>query len=305
MKGAIWIERIVGVFLLVSAGLKALDLGAFELQIGYYGIIEDPGAIAAAARAVVGVEAILGALLLAGARLAGAVIAATLILLLGFSSLVVYGWAFQELDECGCFGAYVEMTPAVTLSKNVILMGALGFAGWSGRRARLAGNALAAGFAKPAAAAAGLALLAVAAAGFHDPHAGVGGAERPFAGVTYATEAGEEDLGEGTHFIAFYSATCEHCMAEAPELNDLVLDAPDMPAAAAFIYGEEDEIDIFEMITMPLFPLQSVEAPFFARHVGTAPPRYYLIHEGRPLESWEDSLPGWDAIEAALAGASE
>ncbi len=292
------IEKIAGVIFIVSAVLKALDMRMFELQILGYGILEDPQAVTAAAFGTVGVETLLGMVLLAGMRFKGAVWLFTLALLAGFTALVGYGWLFQDLDECGCFGAYVEMTPAATITKNLIMIGFIG-AAWFRRRS-LAGDKPPGEWLALRVAAAVLGALAVTGAGVYGVYgAGPAEADRPFAEMTYQDGAVTVELGEGEHLIAMYGANCEHCMGTVPDLHGLMF-AEGVPPVAAFLSGEPDEIEQFRAITQPLFPLEPIELVEFVRHIGSAPPRFILVRDGAIVAYWDDEAPEAEAVRAAL-----
>ena len=101
------LEFALGLLFIASAALKALDVYGFAVQIGAYGIIRDPVMLPQLAYAMIALEAALGAALLGGWAFGGATIIATAALLIGFTGLIAYAWAFKGLADCGCFGSYI------------------------------------------------------------------------------------------------------------------------------------------------------------------------------------------------------
>lgn len=118
---------ILGVVFLLAAVLKAVDVAAFIEQIPYYGVIPADAAQAVALAAIMG-EALLGVALLRR-WCPGLLLPLTLLLLLGFTGLIGYAWAYRGLENCGCFGRFIEMTPGVAMAKNGALM-LVTFFGW-------------------------------------------------------------------------------------------------------------------------------------------------------------------------------
>jgi len=297
------VERILGAVFIAGAVFKALDMGMFEVQIRAYGVLDSPQAIAAAAFGTVAAETLLGMALLGGVGLKGATRIIALAVLAGFTMLVGYGWLFQDLDECGCFGAYVEMTPAVTTGKNLVMMVLLGGAWGADRFRRQTLTEPVAEKKRPVlhAAVAAAGALAVLGGGLYGGHAGTPAeGERPFAGMTYQDGGETVELGEGEHFVAMYGASCEHCMATAPELHGLMFEEG-IPDVMAFLEGEPAAIEQFRSVTQPLFPLEPIEIQDFARHIGAAPPRFILVRDGGIVAYWDDSVPEADSVREALA----
>ncbi|MFO7775481.1 MAG: hypothetical protein R6W89_06745 [Candidatus Hydrogenedentota bacterium] len=302
MRYSTIVERLLGAVFIVSALLKALDMQMFERQIQAYGLLEGPQALTAAAFGTVAAETLLGMALLAGVRLKGATRLITFCLLAGFTALVGYGWFFQDLDECGCFGAYVEMTPAVTATKNLVMMALLGGAWGADRLRRHPLKEPSAGKNRPVlrAVVASAGALAVLGGGLYGGYGEAPAeAERPFAEMTYQDGGTTVDLGDGEHFIAMYSANCEHCMATVPELHALMFEEG-VPDVMAFVLGEPAAMDQFRSATQPLFPLERIGIETFAHHIGAAPPRFILVRDGGIVDYWDGSVPEAERVRKAL-----
>lgn len=121
------IRVLLGLLFLVSALLKVLDFSAFAEQVSYYGIVQEDTSLQVVAGATIALEVILGAALLAGWH-ARFVLAVTALVLVVFTGLIAYAWAFNDLEECGCFGSFLAVSPAMSIAKNVVLLLLLPFA---------------------------------------------------------------------------------------------------------------------------------------------------------------------------------
>ncbi len=298
------LELLLGLLFLAGALLKILDINLFVVQIGAYGIFEDKMLLTMSAFGTVMVEILLGALLVLGFARRFLSIGATLLLLIFLSGLVLYGWAFHDLAECGCFGS-IEMTPAVTLLKNLVMM-VMGLIAWWG----LTLTPKHIGMPKYMQLNSGLAwsisLLISLAGGAYayqnlervEDMVDEDGEVRPFARFVLNTEQGELSLGTGEHLVVFLSADCAHCKAEVPALNELVFD-DDLPPLVGLCFEDTaGELDRFEMDALPMFPLYSLgnQVMLFFSFIGQAPPRLYYIVDGRSVHHWDLDMPSIETV---------
>jgi uncharacterized membrane protein YphA (DoxX/SURF4 family) len=128
---------VLGLVLLVAAGLKALDPAGFAEEIVRQDVAFGLPARAAALLALA-LEVGLGALLLFNLRRTPVLIAATLLVafFLFLTGRAAWREAHGVVDDsgsCGCFGALVERTPREAFVQDLLLMvPALGLA-WLGR----------------------------------------------------------------------------------------------------------------------------------------------------------------------------
>jgi hypothetical protein len=276
------LEILLGAFFLASAAFKALDLSAFAAQVSYYGLFEAMPLLKAAATGTVVLEGVVAVLLMSGIRLRGITHAVTAALLLAFSGLVAYAWAFEGLEECGCFGQVVATGPLATLVKNAVLLALTG-AVWRLTRTapEPAGHAVAAPVAAVVVTVVVLAGCVVAGdnAGFFAAQPETAG---PFAGFTVETGSETLSLAEGRYLVAMLSATCDHCAEAVEPLNEVALD-PDAPPVVALMLGDDDAIAEFGAYTGALFPLARVDDLTFMTLLGKEPPRFYVVENGRPL----------------------
>jgi hypothetical protein len=314
MKYGRILEFLLGAFFIVSATAKALDLPAFGVQVRAYGVLHDKDTILTVARLLTGVEATLGAALLSGVRLRGLTLGVTALMLVGFTGLIAYAWAFQGLKDCGCFGKYVQTGPGTSILKNLALLGMAAGAWWSLLRLRPGAEGEAApappADAKPAMASyitGGIGALIVifawmAGAPVKDltippplppGNDGAGpGKTGPFARFTWEHEGETINLGQGQWLVAMLSATCEHCQASVPILNEFSLTL-EPPRVAAIMMGTPEEMEEFRQLTQPLFPTLAIDALGFLEMIGKHPPRFYLVNDGasaRYLDMPDDDL---------------
>ncbi|MBR4912265.1 MAG: hypothetical protein IKZ54_05430 [Bacteroidales bacterium] len=108
----------IGAFFIVSAVLKLLSLDQFELYIYSFNIMNF-SLSCLAARAIIACELLVGALLIAKIKYKAAWWLAML-MLIGFSFLLVYVIIFRDDSNCHCMGDLVEIKPAWSLVKNIV-----------------------------------------------------------------------------------------------------------------------------------------------------------------------------------------
>jgi len=304
-------EMIIGLIFILTALLKALDLTAFAMQVGAYGIVRDPALLRGIAIGATALEAALGALLVAGWRFKNLTWCATEVLLLGFAVLMAYGWLAHDLADCGCFGKYIELPPLPSIIKNLIMMGLLGAGWWHYRRVVREGRSqLLWSRTGIALALAGcmVVLTAGITVGFSetgvaamDPQTSEDVASRPFAGFRLETDRGTIDLGTGEYLVVMLSATCEHCIGSVEKLNEMV-ELGDLPAMVCLMLGSPDGRDDFVAQTEPLFPCVPIDSLEFMNLIGDAPPRMYYVDNGTAIHhwDWQEAVPAPDDIQAAV-----
>lgn len=114
---------MIGLLFIVSATLKLFSLDTFELYIYSFNIFGFSFS-AFVARFVIAAEFFIGALLIAKLKYRWAWWLAVL-MLLGFSLLLIYVIAFRNDANCHCMGDIVELKPAASLIKNIITIALL------------------------------------------------------------------------------------------------------------------------------------------------------------------------------------
>lgn len=107
----------IGIFFIVSAIFKLMGLDQFELYIYSFNIFNLTWS-ALAARVIIACELLVGILLIAKLKYKFAWWL-TLLMLIGFSLLLVYVILFRDDTNCHCMGELVQMKPWVSLIKNL------------------------------------------------------------------------------------------------------------------------------------------------------------------------------------------
>ena len=108
----------IGAFFIVSAILKLLSIGQFELYIYGFNIVGYTLS-GLAARAIIAAEILLGLLLIVKIKYKTAWWL-SLLMLIGFSFLLVYVILFRNDSNCHCMGDLVEIKPSISLIKNLV-----------------------------------------------------------------------------------------------------------------------------------------------------------------------------------------
>ncbi|MCC6696441.1 MAG: hypothetical protein IT365_12490 [Candidatus Hydrogenedentes bacterium] len=308
MKYARILEMLLGVVFIFSAAAKALDMTTFAVQVSYYGLVREPSLVRMVAWTMLGVESLLGAGLIAGFRLRGGTLAATAALLVGFSGMIAYAWVYQGLEDCGCFGKYIPMGPRSSLLKNIVLLAMTGAAWYGTKRPALDGEGVPVGSSSGRRRFFGVAGLAVVAGavlvgwGKAEPPAVTSTEEGPFAKYTFVDGEQTLSLKNGEFVVAVLSATCEHCQAAAELLNELAA-VPDVPKVVALVMGDEMEMEEFESVVRPAYPMSVFGDPLdFFNLIGKEPPRFYLVKDGAEVRHLDVLDPALDDLKAFAAG---
>lgn len=297
IKAARPLEIFLGIIFLLGAFMKAIDLNLFAVQIEAYGVLSDKALHPLAALSTLTVELLLAAALLLGVRLRLLTYALYQGLLLLFTGLILYGWYFHGLEDCGCFGA-LEMSPGISIAKNVLLalLGALAAIGFY-REPHTPPR-----FALVKMGAAVLLSIVVLLYGYHDlkaqdldhDEAEAG----PYARFVFDTEFGPFDLGHGEYIVPLLSMSCEHCLEETPNLNDLMF-MPEVPPMVALCLEEnEGDMDRFKALAQPLFPLHSLggQVRLFFNLIGKETLGVCYVRDGHPVHYWDGVVPEYDEL---------
>jgi hypothetical protein len=110
---------ILGLAMIVAGVFKATDPWTFLGSLPAYGVPEFlhyPIVIALPA-----LEIALGVMLIAGWQLRWAGIASAALIAV-FSAAIAYGWSLGDLQECGCFGPFVQRSPGQALLQDFGLL---------------------------------------------------------------------------------------------------------------------------------------------------------------------------------------
>ncbi len=298
-------ELTLGVVFLAGAVLKALDIDLFTMQIRSYGLFDDPLWLARAALGTLTAETALGTAFVLGLRLRGWTCAAVTALLVVFTGLIAYGWAFHHLEDCGCFGP-IEISPGISIGKNAALLFLTAVA-WLGLRKQETAASLrkSVGLVQTCVCV-GLAGALVLYGYLHiEPVVEPTEENRPFAQFAFDIDKTAFDLGTGEYLVVMLNTTCEHCMESVESLNKLV-SLPDFPPIVGLCFEEEPGmLEEFCEITAPLFPIYSLgdRIRTFFSLVGEAPPRFIYVRNGIQIAYWDEKAPDPNLVFLARTAA--
>ena len=113
----------IGLFFIASAVLKLLSLDSFELYIYSFNLVNFVWS-GLLARAIIACEILVGILLIIKVRYKEAWWL-TMLILIGFSLLLVYVMLFRNDSNCHCMGDLVEIKPWMSLVKNLLAIALL------------------------------------------------------------------------------------------------------------------------------------------------------------------------------------
>ncbi|MBO7629902.1 MAG: DoxX family membrane protein, partial [Bacteroidales bacterium] len=113
----------IGLFFIASAVLKLLSLDSFELYIYSFNLVNFVWS-GLLARAIIACEILVGILLIIKVRYKEAW-CLTMLMLIGFSLLLVYVMLFRNDSNCHCMGDLVEIKPWMSLVKNLVAIALL------------------------------------------------------------------------------------------------------------------------------------------------------------------------------------
>lgn len=302
-------EELVGLTLIVSAALKGYELSLFIMQISGYRLIP-PGTEGAVALLIVLAELFLGTALMTGYGRLALPHVFTISLLAAFSGIFVYGLLKRGIDECGCFGDFLQLPPPVTLGKNAVLVAILLAAivlrrrsRWRAaptRRAIVISAVLA--LISLGALAAGARIQIVEEREKQTMASGPIDPARPFARFKFALDGRDYDMGSGQYLIVWLSTTCRECKEAIAPVGELMQFIPDHPPLVGFSLGNKATLRDFRDETKPSFPTILVPSRLFMDYVDVDPPRYTLVRDGRVVGQWDGNLPAPIELAEKIGG---
>lgn len=265
---------LLGLVFLAAGLLKMADVAEFAHQIAGYGIV-GPRLATIAAPVMIAIETTLAVALLAGrrTRLAAILVGALLVAFIGLE-----GWSLVQgkTESCGCFGAYVQRTPAEVIAEDLLFLGlavatVFGLGAWESRRRALATGAV-------AVVAVGSLGLAVASPRLPiDPwvtRLAVGKSVRDLGLAAKIDEASQAD-----GLVAILDLTDPVSKEAASDLNHLT-EAPGAPRVLALTPSTEEEHAAFLWDSYPAFELKTADRPLL-KPLYRRLPLYFRLRAGR------------------------
>jgi hypothetical protein len=272
---------LVGGVFLATGTLKALDSRRFARQLHRYQVLL-PRLVPWAAIVFIVFECALGAALIVG--LTPWLLPPAAVLLIAFATLTAWGTRTGRVEDCGCYGGLVMLTPAQSLALDglyvALLVGA--WLLWTGTSepAPLAiaivtlvgAAALIAAYRSQAAPLANLALLEV--------------------GRKWRRgwlRRSPRDVTTGAHFVVFLSRDCPYCKDWVPLMNIIEVQ-PDLPSVVAIMSLDDEARKGFLAEHLIKFPIAFMPQSLVSLMVD-AYPTAALVENGRVTGKWSGQLP--------------
>ena len=274
----------LGVVFLAAGFLKGLDPAEFVHQVAGYGLFGKQLSTVAAPALIV-FEIVLGVALVAGVRPLVTGLASIMLLLL-FIGIEAYGIAAGRTESCGCFGAYVQRTPAQVIGEDLLFVGLAvlaiaGLRGWAGTRPGRAAAVLVASIVLSV-------VFVVASPSLPiDDYVTRLRAGRSLADLDLAARLPE--LLRGRHLIALIDVTDPRA-AEIASALDALASRPGAPAVVGLTPSTEQEIDAFRWSVVPAFEVKSIDRAVIKRLYRRLP-RFFILDSGRVAAVYDGAPP--------------
>ncbi|HOK08647.1 MAG TPA: hypothetical protein PLT82_04195 [Candidatus Hydrogenedens sp.] len=305
-----YIEIILGLIFITSAVLKVIEINRFCVQIYAYGVITNKELLPFIAVVTILIEITIGVLFLLAFPYRKLSMGANLALLFIFTCLILYGWIFNDLKDCGCFGR-IEVGPGTSVLKNLmfIFFTILCFTGVKhGEIVKDKKYSLR--FVIPLLIIWGL-TLSVSINKLNQEKIKTQNNKSdslsPYAGMVLEIENKTYNLGEGDYLIALVSFGCDHCLEEAPKLNQYVLYGNLPPLIALCLEESQEEKEEFITKIQPIFPIYSLgdKVRLFFSLIGKEPPRLVYLNNGKIVKYWDYDLPNPEVLEEEIRKAED
>jgi uncharacterized membrane protein YphA (DoxX/SURF4 family) len=273
---------LVGLVFLVTGVLKALDSARFRDQILRYRLLPFTW-VQPAAVLFIAFECTLGIALLLG--LSAWLLPLAAVVLVGFAALTAWGTSSGRVEDCGCYGGLVMLTPAQSLALDAVYLVLLG-AAWS----------LAPAEPIPPAVWKWVVVVAVLAASLVAAWRSL---QKPLADLSLLRVGRTwrrrwlkhyaRDVTQGSHFVVFLSRDCPYCKRWVPLLNVIEVQ-PDLPSVVAVMSLQGDELRAFLSEHLIAFPVTHMPQSLVSLMVD-AYPTAALLENGHVKEKWIGEMP--------------
>ncbi len=275
----IFLQLILGLTFIFSAYSKIISIGLTEIILVDQGIFADRLTAGYVVRILIGIEFALGLLFLFRVNLKKIVIPSTLILLIFFTSYLIYtGFILGEKENCGCFGTVVEMSPVESIIKNLVLI-ILAIVLFKLIKEEKKN------FILPSV----LTIASVVLVFVVTPVKNV--SDFKFEKYRSFVDAGRVDLAEGDKLLCIFSLDCEHCQLAAKELWALENRIKGFPETYVLFFSEDGiSVDSFKTITGSNFPYHMISSQDFFDFIGTTSPRIYWLKDGIVKKYWDENF---------------
>ncbi len=289
-------EIFLGLLFITSAILKIVEINRFCIQIYAYGVITQKELLPWIATITILIEISLGLCFLLSYPYRKLTLGFNLVLLTAFTVLITYGWLFNNLKDCGCFGK-IEMGPVESIIKNLVLILITAFCFWGLQLIEIKINIKhILRFYVP------LFIVFCITLYFciyklqqeqistqNSPSAETSVYSR----MDIEIDGKKYDLSKGQYLVVLFSFGCEHCADEAPKINRYLFFNELPPVIALCLEESQEEKEDFISKVQPQFPIYSIgnKVRLFFSLIGKEPPRLIYLRDGKIIKYWDYTLP--------------
>ena len=321
--GARLVVTILGIVFVTSAVLKALDWHNLLLQVSLWGITTTPWLKRCLAALLLLFEGGVGFALIGRIAIRATLPVAILILSI-FTGFLLWGWLYGHMQDCGCFGRFLPLSPAESVFKNFLMMGAgfLAFLSLYSRNLKpyadsttgRTGNSITVGLRNsrrwyrrrgallalsfiPIGTTVGFCAISIMARP---------GTDRVLDVSKYSFEwqGSRVDLGKGRYVVAMISDACPHCAEAMPSLKEFA-SQKGVPPVVCLVLGEEKSLKRFQKSHRLSFPSRLIPEIEFFDFVERSVPRFMLVSDGLVPRVWDSHLPEREDFFRELANAEK
>lgn len=275
LKLELILRVFIGIVFLFSAYSKFISPGLTEIILVDHGIVLTRETAAVIVRILIGFEFALGILLILPYSLKTIVIPTAILFLIFFTGYLAYtGFILKDVQNCGCFGEMIKMSPVESIMKNIVLIFLLIllFKFTNEKKKHYVAPMVV--------------VLCIASVFVFLPVNSQ--KEFKFANYTNFEGEGRVDLSAGERLLVILNLECDHCQTLAKELSEIRNQNNKLPKLYVLLFKEGNvTVDSFKTITKFIFPYHMIGMNEFLNLIGQSPPRIYWLKNRKVKEIWD------------------
>jgi hypothetical protein len=279
---AFYCTFIVGVVLLFSGFVKTIDSGRFAGHVVRYRLIPRP-LVRMACLAFICLESALGAALVLHVWPQW-IVSISIVLFSGFAALTLWGAKSGRVEDCGCYGGLLALSPhqsALLDAAYVFILAAAWLFPAHNYRTGAWKFILTA-----------MVLMVSFAVSTRSLKGALFDFSRLKKGRRWRTKWLKDslnDLSKGSHFAVFLDKECSFCKRWVPFLNVINVQ-PELPRVTGIMSLNDREVEAFKNEHLIRFPIAHMDKYLTATMTG-AFPTAVLIENSQITEKWVGEMP--------------
>lgn len=275
-------SSLVGVVLLTSGLLKAVDAKTFSRQLARYRFVP-PRHQRVAIAIIIALECALGAALIVQCA-PSLVLPSTMIVLAVLAAFTLWAEKHRHIEECGCYGGILVLTPMQSVGLDAVYI-ALVLLAWATHPLATATEP----WRVVAVAATGVIAGSLSTFSHREALVDLTRLRRGRRWNPNWIERGVHDITRGSHFVVFLSNDCPWCKRWVPLLN-ILGSQPDLPQVTGVMSIDDAEVEAFRKTYLVRFPIAYMKRKLSSAML-TAYPTAALVENGTIVEKWEGKMP--------------